>query len=98
MKLETREQRNRARSKLRDRDGNKCHWCGRIMLFHENERYHPLLATIEHLREKWRGGSDRMGNLVLAHLDCNHKRNARDAKAPVPDGVRRVVIGQEARP
>lgn len=62
------------------------------MLFHENDSQKSLLASIEHLREKWRGGSNRMSNLVLSHVICNQKRNALDAKAPMPRGAKKFAI------
>jgi len=33
MKLDTRKARNRARQKIRERDGDNCHWCGEPMMF-----------------------------------------------------------------
>ena len=65
------------------------------MLFHEPDPAHPMLATIEHLREKWRGGSNRMGNLVLAHKKCNQERNAADHK-PMTPRLARILIQQQA--
>lgn len=69
-------------------------WCGEPMLFHIPIHNHPQLATIEHLREKWRGGSDRMSNLVLAHLICNRRRNAANPK-PLGSRLARILDVQD---
>lgn len=95
MKLDTRSARNRARQKLRERDGDNCHWCGEPMLFHYPSFSHPQMASIEHLREKWKGGSDKMGNLVLAHLICNQRRNAANPK-PMNGKLATILAMQDA--
>lgn len=96
MKLDTRKARNRALQKIRERDGDNCHWCGEPMMFSIAIRNHPQLASIEHLREKWKGGSDRMCNLVLAHLICNQRRNAADPK-PMSNRLSRILDLQNMR-
>lgn len=50
------------RERLRERDGNRCWFCDREM---------GDDATIEHLRPKAEGGTNRFDNLVLAHTRCN---------------------------
>lgn len=66
--------RKRLRYALRERDGDKCHWCGKPMEFGVQQHHRPLMATIEHLVSRLEGGTEDMTNLVLAHRICNQKR------------------------
>lgn len=49
---------------LIERDGRNCFYCGM-----------PLCEdiTVEHLMSLNSGGSNTLGNMVLAHLKCNHE-------------------------
>lgn len=49
------------------RDGNLCHWCREPFDMQKPKRR----PTIEHLKRFADGGSNRLGNLVLAHEECN---------------------------
>lgn len=64
----TRANRNgRLRSRLLERDGNSCRYCLR--------EFGPwLLATIDHIRPRSKGGSDSIDNLCLACTDCNAEK------------------------
>ncbi len=55
--------RRRLVAQLRERDGDSCFFCLRIM---EREQ-----MTVEHLLARHEGGSDSKANLVLAHKLCN---------------------------
>lgn len=59
---------------LRERDGDACCWCQRIMSFNikPSSKYYP---TIEHLKRKCEGGSNSLDNLALAHKFCNNERH-----------------------
>ena len=60
-------------SQLRDRDGWACRLCGRG--FGEPPAWpHPMCVTIDHIIPVWRGGSDDLSNLQLAHRLCNMKK------------------------
>ncbi len=74
----TRKARNRVRQQIRERDGDNCHWCGGPMLFGLPIHHHRLMPTIEHIVPRWKGGSDELSNLALAHRICNQEQNAQD--------------------
>ena len=58
---------------LRQRDGWACRLCGRG--FGEPPGHpHPMSVSIDHVIPVWRGGSDDLANLQLAHLGCNMKK------------------------
>lgn len=58
---------------LRQRDGWACRLCGRR--FGEPPAWpHPMSVTIDHIVPVWRGGSDDLSNLQLAHNECNLKK------------------------
>lgn len=63
---------NRAkRSRVRERAGNRCEYCG----LHQDDS--PLAALhIEHVIPKKHGGSDDLSNLALACIDCNLQKGA----------------------
>lgn len=70
--------RMRKKSQLRrliERDGLKCHWCGRFCnpgLVSNSAEY----PTREHVIRKADGGSSRMENQRLACRKCNNSRHA----------------------
>ena len=57
---------------LRERDGDRCHWCKEAMIFRGEPG--PLSATLEHIIPLNRGGLDNLNNMALAHRKCNHDR------------------------
>lgn len=65
---------------LRKRDGDRCHYCYRVMDFSRavGRKYHDLHATIEHLIPISQGGSHTFDNCVLACRSCNLTKNAND--------------------
>ena len=72
------------RTRLRERDGDLCFYCGSMMLFEPTWRktgsrpfrVHPANeATVEHLVDRQHGGSNDLTNLVLACKGCNNGRN-----------------------
>ena len=72
------QQRHRARAFLRQRDGDRCYWCGKPMLFGKRKALHirepDNWATIEHLTPVSQGGTDEASNLALACKLCNSGR------------------------
>ena len=56
---------------LMERDGYECHYCGRTLQLDG-----PLYPTKDHIVPRHRGGSNRLGNLVLACQDCNSRKGA----------------------
>lgn len=72
------------RRALRERDGDRCFYCARVMKFDPTYRgsarrpwrVHPAEeATVEHLVDRQHGGTNDLGNLVLACKACNNNRN-----------------------
>jgi 5-methylcytosine-specific restriction endonuclease McrA len=61
--------RKKTRQRLAARDGWKCHWCPKEL--------NGSTATIDHLKNRSEGGSDKLKNLVLACYGCNTERNNR---------------------
>jgi 5-methylcytosine-specific restriction endonuclease McrA len=62
------------RVRLAARDGFKCFWCKKLMVFHgtgNEDNY----VTIEHLIRKSEGGKSNMKNCVLACKKCNNTRH-----------------------
>ena len=48
-----------------------CHWCDERMILEPEPHEIELMATIEHLTPKSKGGSDGETNLRLVHKKCN---------------------------
>lgn len=61
--------RKKTRQRLAARDGWGCRWC--------KKELNGSTATIDHLKNKSEGGSDKLKNLVLACYSCNSERNNR---------------------
>lgn len=65
----------KTRAIVRKRDGDNCWICNRLVpegLPHGDADQ----ATIDHVRERSRGGTDALPNLRLAHKYCNENRSA----------------------
>lgn len=74
----TKEQRQRWKRVLYERQNGLCHWCQKIMVF-VLINTNPVpddTATFEHLIPKSKGGKDSFHNLVLAHRKCNKIRGS----------------------
>lgn len=83
MSFTTKIKRHKMRRKLWDRQGGKCHWCKRPMIWSKRKddaRQSPELATFEHLKERALGGSNHFSNLALACYRCNNERGKALAK------------------
>ena len=61
------------RLKLAKNQSWQCHWCGR-KCHNDHKRDDGLLATIEHIIPKSRGGKDSWSNLVMSCRQCNTTR------------------------
>lgn len=74
----TKWERRSIRATLRQRDGDACHWCKRLMLFGRRRafgiREPDNWATIEHVTPVSQGGTSDMSNLALACKLCNSSR------------------------
>ena len=66
---------------LRQRDGWSCRLCSREFGDPPPVHPHPLGVTIDHIIPVWRGGSDDLANLQLAHRSCNLKKQ-NDSPSP----------------
>ena len=68
----------RAIAILRKRDGDRCCWCGLVMMFTRDEvlkgRPRNIDVSIEHVVPLSEGGDSRIENLSLAHRGCNSGR------------------------
>ena len=70
--------------KLLKRDGDLCCWCSHLVATprkiylwekHQDERrLTHRIATIEHIKPKCDGGTNRLSNLKVACLSCNSRR------------------------
>lgn len=67
------------RRTLRKRQEGKCCYCGVLMTPPTTPKASiTTTETIEHLRRKSEGGTDRKDNLALACYDCNTNRGGMD--------------------
>lgn len=62
-------------AEIAERDGWKCHLCGRKVPKLSPAHYHPKKASIDHLVPISDGGLDVRENVRLAHLHCNVVRS-----------------------
>ena len=68
---------NNLRKRLFEIQGGKCFWCAGPMSFHRDKNGNPKpdFCSFEHLQRLADGGRlSAVDNLVLAHVDCNNKR------------------------
>lgn len=69
------------RSALRERDGNRCHYCGIVMDFTRPDRkIRKDKATIDHVLAISAGGGHTFENTVLACWGCNSEKRNEDAE------------------
>ena len=68
-------------SALRERDGDKCCYCDKVMSFEiiKGHQFNPDRATIEHRTPLSQGGTHTWDNTVLACWLCNVRRGTSDA-------------------
>jgi len=66
---------HKLRERLKRRDGERCCYCYRHMVFRVD--FSSKMATVEHIVRRADGGSNLMQNLKLACLACNTARGAR---------------------
>jgi hypothetical protein len=62
---------------LRERDGDHCYLCTRLMSFkpYRIGNYNPRRASIDHVIPRARGGEHTLDNVKLACLRCNIRKN-----------------------
>jgi hypothetical protein len=70
-------------AELRERDGDLCYLCDRLMSFRRSRigNYNPRRASIEHVIPRARGGEHTLDNVKLACLRCNIRKNDKDPQA-----------------
>ena len=65
-------------AQLRKRDGDVCWLCGEPIDFSlprpADARLDPGAPTLDHVIPRWKGGSNKVSNLKLAHFACNNRR------------------------
>ena len=90
-RIQNSKQRKIARETLWKKQGGLCVWCTRPMQFEcaATGPRNPREATIEHLKRKADGGTNRLENLALACRECNMAREAN------PDGRRYRLLRLE---
>jgi 5-methylcytosine-specific restriction endonuclease McrA len=76
--MKTKQKRDR-RMRLLRKNGARCYWC--------HETFHPNQLTLDHLKPRSRGGSNKLENLRLACFPCNNRRSdslERPGKGNIP--------------
>ena len=70
------------RDALRERDGDRCHYCGVVMDFaREDRRIRKDKATIEHVTPISAGGGHTFDNVVLSCWGCNADKRSDDVES-----------------
>ena len=64
--MKTKQKRDR-RVRLLRKNGPRCYWCHATFL--------PSQLTLDHLKPRSRGGSNKLENLRLACFPCNNRRS-----------------------
>lgn len=62
-------------SMLRDYQNNHCYLCGQLMAPQgEMFAHDSKMPSLDHVVPKSRGGTNRLGNVALAHKRCNNEK------------------------
>ena len=61
-------------ARLWERDGGKCHLCGKNVPMRTRRQDNPLAPSRDHITPQKHGGKDSPDNLRLAHAYCNSRR------------------------
>jgi 5-methylcytosine-specific restriction endonuclease McrA len=64
--MKTKQKRDR-RTRLLRKNGSLCYWC--------HETFPQNQLTLDHLKPRSRGGSNKLENLRLACFPCNNRRS-----------------------
>lgn len=60
---------------LRDYQENRCYLCGGMMVpAGEMFAHDSVMSSLDHVLPKCRGGTNRLGNVALAHKGCNNAK------------------------
>jgi 5-methylcytosine-specific restriction endonuclease McrA len=70
--MKTKQKRDR-RARLLKKNGSRCYLC--------HETFLPNQLTLDHLKPRSRGGSNKLENLRLACFPCNNRRSDRLERA-----------------
>lgn len=65
--------------KIRRKHGDNCWICKKPMDFTPIPGGKAESASLDHIVPRSKGGSGRFANLLLAHKECNAKRDSRSA-------------------
>jgi 5-methylcytosine-specific restriction endonuclease McrA len=79
-------ERQRKLAFLRARYGDNCWLCGGAMLFAATRTNQRDLATLDHVKPVYEGGTHHVLNLRLAHRRCNNTRRGVEDGNPDPIG------------
>lgn len=99
-RIQNTKQRRLARKRLWEKQEGRCVWCKRPMVFEcaqPGQSHNPREATIEHLKRKADGGTNRLENLSLACRECNLMRDACLRMARL-EGDQEVGVGYHSLP
>ena len=66
---------------LRERDGDRCQLCLKVIDFSLPVRT-PMSRSVDHVTPARAGGADSLDNLWLSHLVCNQRKGARHVGRP----------------
>jgi 5-methylcytosine-specific restriction endonuclease McrA len=69
---------------LRRRYGDDCWLCGLPIDFSITDAAHPMRFSRDHVVPRSLGGVSTLGNLRLAHRQCNSTRGAGPGEKPPP--------------
>ena len=60
---------------LSDYQNHKCYLCGELMAPRSEMFAHDsVMPSLDHVMPKCRGGTNRLGNVALAHKRCNNRK------------------------
>ncbi len=75
--------RKKRRAALFKEQNGLCFWCHEPMTLENPNPHNPPknFATLDELHARFHGGTQRVGNVVLACVPCNHDRGHQKAPA-----------------
>ena len=66
-----------------ERDGWRCHICGKMTLRDKRGTVHPLAPELDHVMPLSLGGQHVLGNVRCACARCNHMKGAKPLGQPL---------------
>lgn len=90
-------QRKRLFTRLIERDGAGCHYCGEPLLANKHVDFNPQGISVDHIVPQIEGGGDDIENLVLACRRCNGQKKTKHYHefrlAKETDGILLFLMG-----